>query len=44
VPSCPTESIKLERKPESEQDTPPKNLMEWNFSRAAERGIEMKIE
>jgi Pyruvate/2-oxoacid:ferredoxin oxidoreductase delta subunit len=44
VPSCPTESIKLERKPESEQDTPPANLMEWNFQRAAERGIELKID
>ncbi len=44
VPSCPTESIKLERKPESEHDTPPANLMEWNSRRAAERGIELKMD
>lgn len=44
VSSCPTESITLERKPESEHDTPPKNLMEWGFQRAASRGIEIKID
>jgi Na+-translocating ferredoxin:NAD+ oxidoreductase RNF subunit RnfB len=44
VPSCPTESIKLQRKPESQHDAPPANLMEWNFKRAAERGIEIKVE
>ena len=44
VPTCPTESITLERKPESEHVPPPTNLMEWNIQRAAERGIEMKID
>jgi Pyruvate/2-oxoacid:ferredoxin oxidoreductase delta subunit len=44
VPTCPTEAIKLERKSESEHDKPPENLMEWNFNRAAERGIEIKVE
>ena len=44
VPSCPTESITLERKPESEHVAPPANLMEWNIKRAAERGIEMKLD
>jgi Pyruvate/2-oxoacid:ferredoxin oxidoreductase delta subunit len=44
VSSCPTESITLERKPESEHDTPPKNLMDWGFQRAANRGIEITID
>jgi len=44
TPTCPTESIKLERRPESEQDQPPSNLMEWNMKRAASRGIEIKID
>ena len=44
VSSCPTESITLERKPESEHDTPPKNLIEWGFQRAASRGIEIRID
>ena len=39
VSSCPTESIKLERKPESEHDKPPANLMDWNLKRAAEHRI-----
>ncbi len=41
---CPAESIKLVRKPESEHDGPPADLMEWNFKRAASRGVEMKLE
>ena len=44
VPSCPTESIALERKPESEHDTPPANLMAWYMDRAANRGVEIKID
>jgi electron transport complex protein RnfB len=44
VSSCPTESITLERKPESEHDTPPANLMQWYMDRAANRGIEIKID
>lgn len=44
TPTCPTESITLVRKPESEQDQPPSNLMEWNLKRAQSRGIEIKIE
>ncbi|GAB4349773.1 MAG: 4Fe-4S binding protein [Candidatus Abyssubacteria bacterium] len=44
APTCPTESITLVRKPESEQDQPPSNLMEWNLKRAQSRGIEIKIE
>jgi Na+-translocating ferredoxin:NAD+ oxidoreductase RNF subunit RnfB len=41
--SCPTESIRLERKPDSEQDTPPVNLMQWYKDRATSRGIELKL-
>lgn len=44
APTCPTESIKLVRKPEAEQDSPPSNLIEWNLQRAASRGIEIKID
>ncbi|RJP71662.1 MAG: 4Fe-4S ferredoxin [Candidatus Abyssobacteria bacterium SURF_17] len=44
TPTCPTESIKLVRKPESEHDAPPSNLIEWNVKRAASRGIEIKID
>lgn len=44
IPTCPTESISLVRKPESEQDPPPGNLIEWNAKRAANRGIEIKID
>jgi Pyruvate/2-oxoacid:ferredoxin oxidoreductase delta subunit len=42
--TCPAESIKLVRKPESEHDTPPANLMEWFQERAVSRGIELKID
>ena len=41
--SCPAESIKLVRKPASEHDTPPANLMQWYSDRAASRGIELKL-
>jgi electron transport complex protein RnfB len=44
VSTCPTESITLKRKPESEHDTPPANLMQWYTDRAANRGIEIKID
>ena len=44
TPTCPTESIKLIRKPESDWDRPPANLIEWNLKRAASRGIEIKID
>ena len=41
---CPTESIRLERKPEAEHDSPPANIVEWNMKRAASRGIEIKVD
>ena len=44
APTCPTESITLERRPEAEQDQPPANLMDWNMQRAQSRGIEIKID
>jgi Fe-S-cluster-containing hydrogenase component 2 len=44
TPTCPTESIKLGRRPDSQQDQPPSNLIEWNAKRAASRGIEIKID
>ena len=42
--SCPTEAITLVRKPESEQDQPPENIIDWNIKRAANRGIELKMD
>jgi electron transport complex protein RnfB len=44
VPTCPTESIKLIRKPESEHDQPPAHLMDWYFKRAENRGIRILVE
>lgn len=44
TPTCPTEAIKLVRKPESEQVKPPNNLLDWNFKRASSRGIKIKID
>ncbi|MEW6439730.1 MAG: 4Fe-4S binding protein [bacterium] len=41
--SCPTEAIKLVRKPEAERDQPPLNLVQWYKDRAAGRGIELKL-
>jgi Na+-translocating ferredoxin:NAD+ oxidoreductase subunit B len=44
IPSCPTESIKLIRKPETEHDQPPAHLMDWYFKRAENRGIKILVE
>ena len=44
TPTCPTESITLLAKPESQQVKPPGNIVDWNLARAASRGIEIKIE
>jgi Pyruvate/2-oxoacid:ferredoxin oxidoreductase delta subunit len=41
---CPTEAIKLLRKPESKQDTPPTEYLDFCLKRAANRGIELKLE
>ncbi|UCF56540.1 MAG: 4Fe-4S binding protein, partial [Deltaproteobacteria bacterium] len=42
--TCPTESINLVRKPESEQDLPPEDIVDWSAKRAASRGIDLKLE
>jgi Pyruvate/2-oxoacid:ferredoxin oxidoreductase delta subunit len=44
TPTCPTDSITLVQKPESEQIKPPAHMVEWNLARAASRGIELKFE
>lgn len=44
VSSCTTEAIRLVRRPEAEQDTPPADLMDWTMKRAASRGIELKLD
>ena len=40
--TCPTESIKLVRKPESEQEEPAENMADWARKRSANRGLELK--
>ena len=42
--TCPTESITLVHRPESEQNQPPDNIADWGVKRAADRGIELKME
>lgn len=39
--ACPSESITLREKPESERDQPPADIVEWYFKRAQSRGIAM---
>ncbi len=43
-PTCPTESITLVRKPEDKRDQPPKNMVDWYFTRAQNRGVRIMIE
>ena len=40
--TCPTDSITMEARPDSEREEPPANLIEWNVKRAGSRGIELK--
>jgi NAD-dependent dihydropyrimidine dehydrogenase PreA subunit len=42
--TCPTESIALIDRPESEQDLPPNDMIDWTMKRAANRGIDFKLE
>ncbi len=42
--TCPTDSILLVRRPQSEQDKPPENFLLWLFARAQNRGIDLKFE
>lgn len=44
TPSCPTDAIGLIRKPETERDEPPANIVEWYFKRAGSRGISIRID
>lgn len=44
IATCPTESITLVRKPESEQDQPPSNVVDWYFKRAQSRGIQISLD
>jgi Fe-S-cluster-containing hydrogenase component 2 len=44
VSTCPSESIALQRKSDSEHDTPPANLLDWRMKRAAARGIEINVD
>ncbi len=40
--TCPTESITIARRPESEQDTPPKDVMKWSIDRLYNRAGPLK--
>ncbi|MBI4962438.1 MAG: 4Fe-4S binding protein [Desulfomonile tiedjei] len=42
--TCPTESISLIRKPESQEEVPPKNIVDWYMQRSANRGITLAID
>jgi len=44
VSACPTESMTLLRKPESEHEQPAAHLMDWYFKRAENRGIRIMID
>lgn len=44
ISTCPTESITLVRKPESEHDQPPANIADWYFKRAQSRGIQISLD
>ncbi len=42
--ACPTDAIELVRKPESEQDEPPEDLIQLAVKKAANRGVEFKLD
>ncbi len=42
--ACPTESISLVARPQSEQNRPPENLLTWLYQRAQSRGIDLKFD
>ena len=44
VPTCATDSITLERKPEAVHEAPPDHLMDWYFKRAASRGTKIVVD
>ena len=44
VSTCPSESITLMRKPESEHESPPTNIVEWYVKRSQTRGVPLSID
>ena len=44
VSTCPSDAIQLVRRPDSEQDTPPADLVDWTMKRAATRGVQLKLD
>jgi Na+-translocating ferredoxin:NAD+ oxidoreductase subunit B len=42
--TCPTESITLGRRPESEREEPAENIFDWYFKRAQNRGVQLKVD
>jgi Fe-S-cluster-containing hydrogenase component 2 len=42
--TCPTESITLVRRPESERQQPAENILDWYIKRAQSRGVQLKVD
>jgi electron transport complex protein RnfB len=42
--TCPTDSITLVERPESERDQPADDMIDWTLKRAADRGIDFRLE
>ena len=42
--TCPSEAVTLIRKPDTDIDQPPSNIMDWYFKRAGNRGVKIPIE
>lgn len=42
--TCPTESITLVHRPESEREQPAENILDWYMKRAQNRGVPLKVD
>jgi Fe-S-cluster-containing hydrogenase component 2 len=42
--TCPTESITLVHRPESEREQPAANIFDWYMKRAQSRGVTLKVD
>ena len=42
--TCPTDSITLVRKLDSQQEAPPKNIVDWSMKRAENRRIKITMD
>ena len=44
ISTCTAAAIQLVRRPDSEQDTPPADLVDWTVKRTATRGVDLKLD